>query len=211
MCEMDAAFRNNKNGPKSLRGFKIDLLKQIGITPTKSYYAFMTFGKKSDGTEVGDFFNTISAEQGIFFANANDRGERKEHGVITQQPVAYQMSTIAWWLWKHTVMASHAHSVKEDDEDFSDLRYFFRVNIKNEETAEILQHALGDENGPKDFTPEDESQNNAFWPILGSANGNGIVWFLADHKKSLKGRTIEKITVWLSEEDHSYNFWATIR
>lgn len=66
--------------------------------------------------------------------------------------------------------------------------------------AEILKEAPGDNNGPKDFTPGDESEGNAFWPLLGNPNGNGIAWLLADHKKSLKGKTIEKITACYREE-----------
>jgi hypothetical protein len=42
------------------------------------------------------------------------------------------------------------------------------------------------------------------------SNGNGIAWLLADRKKSLKGKEIEKITVWFDGEQR-HHLWATIK
>jgi hypothetical protein len=213
MCELDAYFEV-RDLTKSAARAKNKLFEKIGITATKSYYAVTADGpapgqaKNGEDEKIADFQNTISAEQGVFFANANDRGERKDGDKVTRKPIPYQMSTVAWWMWKKTVMADNPDK-KEEELDFSNFKYFFRVNIDNPETTEILEEVLGDSTDPKDFTPEDESQDNAFWPLLGSPNGNTIAWFLADHKKSLNGKTIEKITAWFSGED--YFFWATIK
>lgn len=215
MCELDDYFDVRKGNPTAARA-KNALFEKIGVTPTKSYYALMVVGpkegksKNGEKEKIADFQDTLSTEQGIFFANANDRGERKDKdGVVTQKPIPYQMSTVAWWMWKHTVMQGQDPNIKEEDTDFSNFKYFFRVNIDNPDTTEILIEALGDSKEPKEFTPADEGPDNAFWPILGSPNGNTIAWFLADHKKSLKGKGIEKITAWFNGEN--YFFWATIK
>ncbi|KAJ4352566.1 uncharacterized protein N0V89_007915 [Didymosphaeria variabile] len=216
MCELDAYFDVSKTGPTALRArSKQALFEKLGIASTQSYYAFGAVGPK-EGTSIADFQETISAEQGILFANANDRGEKKNgKGEVIQKPIPYQMSTVAWWMWKHTVMLSKPQGdpnseMKEEDFDFSNFKYFFRVSIKNHDTLEILEEALGKSTAPKEFTPEDQSEDNGFWPLLGSPNGNGIAWFLADHKKSLKGKTIVKLTAWFREDAGEYHMWATI-
>lgn len=217
ICELDAYFTLTGSVNPTLARAKGALFEQMGVTPTKSYLAVSARGPKEGMSKNGEnedaatFLETISAEQGVFFANENDRGEKRENGVVTEKPTPYQMSTVAWWLWKHVVMKSQDPSIAEKDTDFSKFRYFVRVNIVNKETIEILKApVLGDITTPKSFTPEDESHDNPFWPLLGSPNGNGIGWFLADHKGSLKGKTIERITAWLSDEDE-YHFWATIK
>ncbi|CAO2649271.1 Nn.00g066560.m01.CDS01 [Neocucurbitaria sp. VM-36] len=215
MCELDDYFNVERGDPTTPLS-KNHLFEKIGLTPTKSYYALMVFGpkkgKSKDGEqeEIGDFQDTLSAEQGVFFANANDRGEEKDaNGVVTRKPIPYQMSTVAWWMWKHTVMLGQDPGIKEEDTDFSNLKYFFRVNIDNSDTIEILTEALGDSAEPMEFTPKDEGPDNAFWPLLGSPNGNTIAWLLADHKRSLKGKGIEKITAWRNGRNHF--IWATIK
>jgi hypothetical protein len=96
-------------------------------------------------------------------------------------------------MWKHVFMQGQVSNIREEDTDFSNFKYHFNYNIDNAETSEILEEAVGESNQPKDFTPEDESRDNAFWLILGSPNGNSIAWFLADHKQSLKGRESRRL------------------
>lgn len=152
--------------------------------------------------------NAINAEDGVFFANFNHRGGmRDKDGRVIQEPIPYQMSTIAWWQGNHIVLMSQNAEIKEENTEFSNIRHFFRVTVINEETEEILKEALGDETEPNDFTPREESPENPCWPFLGSPNGNGIAWFLVDHKKSLKGKTIEKITAWHVKASFDRDFW----
>lgn len=207
MCELDAYFEVTKKGPISKPPLDSRL---FGVEPTVSYYQFNAQNKK--GNPFGLFQNTVSAQQGIFFATFNDRGEViNDKGEVIQKPLHYQMSTIAWWMWKHTVMLSEPQGkTQEQGYDFSNFKYFARVNIVNEDTIEIVREAVGDNKEPLEFKPEDESEDNAFWPLLGSPNGNGIAWFLADHKKSLKGKTISKITVWNKDNFDEVHMWATI-
>lgn len=207
MCELDSFFDVTIGQTKALRPRKYTLLEKAGIQATDSYTAVMAVGPKDNS--IAEFQNTISAEQGIFLANAKNRGEDKSKG---QKPIPHQMSTVAWWMWKHVVMKNaqqgNSADVREEDVDFSNFKYFFRWNINNPDTENILIEALGDDAEPRDFTPEDQSEGNAFWPLLGSPNGNGIAWFLIDHKKSLKGKTISKLTAW--RQDTEYHMWATI-
>jgi hypothetical protein len=216
MCELDDYFKLQIDKKVAVtRGDKLAMLKNVGLeSGTKSYQPITASGpkpgksKSGEAEEIADFSNFISPEQGVFFATGNDRGQGKN--AANPKPIPYQMSTVAWWQWKHIVMLNQDPEIKEADTDFSNFKYFFRVNIENKETSAILEEALGRDNTePKDFTPEDEGQDNAFWPLLGSPNGNGIAWFLADHKKSLKGKGIVKITAWFTGEN--YHMWATIK
>ncbi|KAF2876956.1 hypothetical protein BDV95DRAFT_589604 [Massariosphaeria phaeospora] len=210
MCELEDYFDTTMGKLIDSKN-KMVLFEKINLTPTISYIPFFAIGpkagksKEGEAEQAADFQDTISAEQGVFFANANSRG-----GEDGQKPTPYQMSVVAWWMWKKAVMKAQAPETKEEDTDFSNFKYFFRVNINNAETSEILSEAIGLDPVPKDFTPQDKSENNAFWPLLGSPNGNTIAWFLSDHKKSLKGKGIEKITAWYDPAAKSYHFWATI-
>nr|AHG26157.1 hypothetical protein SLF14_123 [Shiraia sp. slf14] len=213
MCELDEYFKVTK-GDVLVPGLKKPILEKINIVPTKSYFPIHAIGpvegksKAGEQKEISDFMLSISPEQGVIFANAVENGEIKVNGVITQRGIPYQLSTVVWWMWKHIVMQGQSPDTKEEETDFSNVKYFFHYDITNGETSDILKEAIGNGREPVSFTPQDDSDDNAFWPLLGSPNGNSMAWFFIDNKKSLKGKTIEKITAWFDHRKN-YQLWAT--
>ncbi|KAL8930196.1 MAG: hypothetical protein Q9208_000813 [Pyrenodesmia sp. 3 TL-2023] len=85
---------------------------------------------------------------------------------------------------------------RAEEADFSGIRAFFRREIENPETMEILNEAFKGREITEtlEWTPDDSSTDtNAFWALLGSPNGNGVQWLATENKVSLKGKGIVMI------------------
>lgn len=190
-----------------------------GYLTDKQYYAIMVVGPKEGA--IADFQNTISAKQGVFLANANNRGylpsdpkdPRYEPNFPQgRQPIPYHFSAVAWWLWQKTVLLENPAWEKDPSKaDYSGIKSFWRRNIDNPTTVSILDEAFdGKDNAATlTWTPEDKNQDtNAFWALLGSPNGNGIQYFLTEHKVAVKGKGIKRISAKVIE-DGRYTMWAT--
>ncbi|KAJ5355552.1 uncharacterized protein N7496_012764 [Penicillium cataractarum] len=61
------------------------ILQDAGYSPDREYLAISIVGPKDD--PIADFINTVSVSQGVFLANANNRGD---------PPVPWQFSTSFW-------------------------------------------------------------------------------------------------------------------
>ena len=162
---------------------------------------------------IADFSNTISAQEGVFLANGNDRGARTPENLPPdgRDPIEWQFSTVAWWMWKKTVLKDNPKwEEKPNEADFSGIKSFWRRMIKNADTQEILTEAFqGVEPAviTKTWTPEDpDPDKNPFWALLGSPNGNGIQYFLRDNKNALRGKGIKSIKAGLIGGE--WNMWA---
>ncbi|KAF1834133.1 hypothetical protein BDW02DRAFT_499116 [Decorospora gaudefroyi] len=89
-----------------------------------------------------------------------------------------------------------------------DLKFVARVSISNEHTIAVLQTVLSklrkEQRAPENRLPT--------WPginfpmeteeakaLLGTPNGAGIAWLLAQHKKELGHKTVETVRLWYSK------------
>lgn len=76
------------------------------------------------------FENLISAEEGVFIAENNNR--ISSDGTT----VSWYFSDVAWILWKKAVLADNPTAT-----DFSQLKTFWRFSIENAETKDVLATA----------------------------------------------------------------------
>ena len=197
------------------------LLSSLGIGTGKDYYYISLSGPQNaaDGTQA-DFTNTISPAQGVFLANANDRGALPSDPNDPmynpdfpngRQPVPYQFSSVAWWMWvKSCLTANPSWVTNPAQADYSGIKYFFRREITNGATQSILNECFTGQDITKTltWTPADTNQDtNPFWALLGSPNGNGIIYFLTDNKVALKGKGIASISA--TTINGYYTMWAT--
>ena len=183
---------------KKLSGITKALLRDNGYNIDSTFYSLVATGPK--GAAILDFAITIGPSAGAFRTSAADRGATKSGG-----PIPYQHSDVAWWMWKRAVLTEN-----KDATDFSGIQTHWHRDIDNPESETILNEIFAGKDVTQrfDFTPGDESLDNPFWPLLGSANGNGIQYFLTDHKKATKGKVITKFSVTTIEA--RYQMWATI-
>ncbi|MCJ1471609.1 hypothetical protein MMC13_000249 [Lambiella insularis] len=200
-------------------------LQAAGYGVDREYYAITASGPRNaaDGP-IADFQNTISATQGVFLANANNRGALPSDPQDPmynpkfpdgRQPVPWQFSSVAWWMWTKTVLKQNpAWEANPAQADYSGIKSFWRREIDNPDTKSILDDAFDgkDITSTQTWTPKDTDQDtNPFWALLGSPNGNGIQYFLTDNKVALGGKGIISIsaTTVQSSDANYYSMWAT--
>lgn len=226
-CNFEDDFNINQDPPKLVSPARSvqPLLSSLGIGIGKEYYAISVTGPKNaaDGP-IADFTNTISATQGVFLANANNRGALPADPTDPnynpdfpngRQPVPWQFSSVAWWMWVKSCLTANPSWVTNPSlADYSGIKYFFRREIDNADTKSILDEAFKgkDITSTLTWTPEDTSlDSNAFWALLGSPNGNGMIYLLTDNKVALKGKGIVSISATTIDIGVGvyYTMWAT--
>lgn len=222
-----------------IRGYR-GFLEKLRVPTGLNYFSVFSYWPKGDKetdqeTSVGQFLNTFSPKDGVMIASTNNRHTEPEG---TKPPIEnitpYHWSEIAWSQWKRGVSEPEGISmnpipkiyanrqliqcvtVSPGTKDYFNLKLIVRNNIKNGETNDIIGEAVkGTPAGkivyfyPTD--PENEASDNAFWPLLGSPNGNGMIHLLTDHKAALNGIGITRIGVLIDpERDYEARIWAEL-
>lgn len=101
-----------------------------------------------------------------------------------------QWSDVTWLEWQHQTSGNFAQQ--------RNLKYICRYDIVNEDTRDAIVEAVGGlanlDRWPNRRTlrPFDAG----FMALLGTPNGQGIGWFLAQHRVALGERDVDLITVW---------------
>lgn len=101
-----------------------------------------------------------------------------------------QWSDVTWLQW--------ADETADDITQQRNLKYILHFGIVNDNTEAAIIRAVGGRQNlgtwadRRTFLPHQE----AFSALLGTPNGNGVAWFLAQHRAALGQRTVESITVW---------------
>lgn len=223
-CNFDEQFNVLSDAVKKVPpAMKIrPVLSSLGYSTGREYYAISLTGPKGDAP-IADFTNTISASQGVFLANANDRGALPSDPTSPnfspafpqgRDPVPWQFSTVAWAMWQRTVLADNPQWAQNPSQaDYSGLKAFFRREIDNADTKALLGEAFAgtDLTSTLTWTPDDPDQNtNAFWPLLGSPNGNGMIYIITDNKVALGGKGIKSIQATTIDSDgvKYFTMWA---
>ena len=187
-------------------------LKEEGIQPGQTYYS--TTATKPGDDEDGIFANTMSPKEGVFLAQDNYRGSVNQDDGTKTPAVPYHFSDIAWWQWQRSVKADNV-GADQSTLDFSGMKYFFRTEIKNPDTQNIIDQAfevnnVEDKTQTQTFTPDKpQDLNNAFWALLGTPNGNGIIHLLTDYKQAMHQKSIVSIKI-IRPDDKTYYMWATL-
>lgn len=93
------------------------------------------------------------------------------------------------------------------------IKYIFRLTIQNTATCSILNKIMTKHNYPtynlwpgKTFSVTSEEGK----AIVGTPNGAGVAWLLAQHKKELGERRIEKVTVFYAENENDLSRWPSL-
>ncbi|KAF2447265.1 hypothetical protein P171DRAFT_430173 [Karstenula rhodostoma CBS 690.94] len=110
-------------------------------------------------------------------------------------PKLQRLSDLFWGYWVR------------DNPNIANIRYFWMVDIANEDTEEILARALSEANKKIGKWPgvTFDMDSDAGKAILGSANGAVFAWFLIQHKKQLGDKWIPRVTVFLNDIGRSFS------
>ena len=198
-------------------------LQAAGYGIGREYYAIRATGPKN--APVADFTNTISATQGVFLANDNDRGALPSDPddpmynpsfTTARQPVPWQFSSVAWWMWTQTVlMQNPAWAEDPPQADYSGIRSFWRREIGQRGHQIYPRRRLRGKDiaSTQMWKPADTDRDtNPFYALLGSPNGNGIRYFLTDNKVALERKGIISISATTPQRGdfRDYTMWATL-
>lgn len=83
------------------------------------------------------------------------------------------------------------------------LKHIIRVNIINDDTNDRIAAAVGGNTNDLELWPGRlyEPSDDEFASLLGSPSGNGVAWFLSQHKRQLGDqRAVSSIRVWDSAD-----------
>jgi hypothetical protein len=119
---------------------------------------------------------------------------------VHQLPLLQHWSDIAFLQWS-TLSTTNA--------SLPPLKYILRANIQNKDTTDAMSHVLGYNAKVKPYR-RDEPQRPR-WPgvsfdtdtraataLLGTPNGIGVGWLLAQHKRELGHKVVDKVVVFFT-------------
>lgn len=100
--------------------------------------------------------------------------------------------------WSDVVALTWSHLCQQKKQPQSNLKWILQTNVVEGHTRQIVDEALGDYSSLKAWpgVTYDLTEPTGL-ALLGSANGNGAGWLLAQHKGKLgTQRTVKKIWIW---------------
>ena len=195
-CDFDDFFKADDPRLTRPRSDTKTLLQSNGDNVESPYYLWSVSYPKDNPT--AGFINVMSGSAGVFLAMDNRRGEPGG------PKIKWQFSQVAWWMWQRVVKTE-----SPNNPDYSTIKSFWRRDIKNDDTNALLDEAFAGRDTSQELSwSPTEDPDSAFWPLLGSPNGNGIQYFLTDNKVAVKGKGITKISA--VKNRAYYQMWATI-
>jgi hypothetical protein len=149
---------------------------------------------------MAHIFSTLNPKAGLFIAQVNttpenmlSQAERKSN--TSKIPELKRWSDVAFLQWKDLSV----------DGVVPNLKFVGRVFIHNDITRTVLKTVLanirrkksvGDEHLPQwpgvTFTMESDEGK----ALLGTPNGSGVAWLLAQHKKELGHKIVDRVRLW---------------
>jgi hypothetical protein len=149
---------------------------------------------------MAHIFSTLNPKAGLLIAQVNTTpenmltGDQKKSDAI-KLPELKHWSDVAFLQWTDLSVEGVV----------PDLKFVARVSIHNDVTRTVLETVLanirkkknvGDKYLPQwpgvTFTMESDEGNG----LLGTPNGSGVAWLLAQHKKELGHKTVERVRLW---------------
>ena len=98
--------------------------------------------------------------------------------------------------WSDVTFIEWKTQAQISGQDIMGLKYVFRYEIVNPQTALVIEKAVGTFRSirwPGLIIPMSDERGQA---ILGTPNGVGVAYLLATHKAQLGEKTIESVHVW---------------
>ncbi|MCJ1381069.1 hypothetical protein MMC17_004178 [Xylographa soralifera] len=161
---------------------------------------------------VSRFHSLFNVENGVIIAEDMFRDEERADEVADQTTVGKehwsQVTVECWRLLCNSRAAPSNHPHAPTSNLFANLRYIFMVLIFSEKTEAVINerlmvHQPGSNGPPVQFLPN----SNAFYVLLGSPNGQGIAYMLAQNKNAFQYKTIKSVTLQSNTPEHFPETW----
>jgi hypothetical protein len=182
-------------------------LKDLGVSTdafdnVKYGYWHQQESKHDDHTypaTFGFYQNVFNVKGGVIIADNNFGPDyEKRFGTTAETVPLKQYSDVVFLAWQ-----------KHAGDNIKNLKYIFRLKIVNPATQTLVTAVL-DKRGeklkawPGTKLSMIESDARA---ILGTSNGHGVAYLLAQHKEQLGVKVIDSVTVFDSDHLMSLCFW----
>jgi predicted Fe-S protein YdhL (DUF1289 family) len=156
----------------------------------------VTISGKPYQASNGEFGNIYSPSKGVIMAVSNTSPSKVDDPPPETVPLE-RCSDVVWLTWANLCVSN--------TQQLQGIKYIFQINIINGDTNNMIvtfqSGGLDKMNGYNDkfsLYPGDSTSES----ILGTPDGKGIAWFLAQHKAQLGAtRTITEIVVWNSVDN----------
>ncbi|CAA9962858.1 hypothetical protein PTMSG1_06226 [Pyrenophora teres f. maculata] len=138
---------------------------------------------------LADFCSEIHAKAGILIASYNRAPAYAARVPNTPLPPVQHWSDVAFLQWQY---------LQEDEQGTRGLKYILRESIENEDTLAIVER----------ITHDLAAGEHLYWPglvldanseqamaLLGTPNGGGVAWMLAQHRQQLGHKVVEKVVL----------------
>ncbi|KAF2246107.1 hypothetical protein BU26DRAFT_395261, partial [Trematosphaeria pertusa] len=151
------------------------------------------------------FHQLVSSEQGVLIAYSNHApaytGVLHDPPVTTYPPLHHWSDIAFLQLLKPAVYVP------------PNLHYIIRYAIQNMATISVLKHVLAKQGIEKldiwpGITLGMESEEGQ--AILGTPNGGGTAWLLAQHRRQLGRKTVDKVSVFYAENGKDVWRWPSL-
>ncbi|GAD94426.1 hypothetical protein MYCGRDRAFT_89049 [Paecilomyces variotii No. 5] len=149
----------------------------------------------------GEYHNFYDVEDGAIIVSRMTSPEEASGYRLPYYPQCRKWSDVTFLEWQELAGG-----------DIQNLRHVFHSAVVNEDTLELMQDALGEDDAEWWFNPEYSGIANgrSFFPgqaefqaLLYSPNIRGLAWLLIQHKPQLGLREINKITVFGKIDDQA--------
>ena len=147
----------------------------------------------------GFYQNVFNVKSGVIIADSNFGPDyEKRFGTAAETVPLKQYSDVVFLAWQ-----------KQAGDNIKNLKHVFRHKIVNPATQNLLTAVLDKRNeklktwpGTKISMVESDAR-----AILGTSNGHGVAYLLAQHKEQLGVKVIDSVTIFESDHLMSLCFW----
>jgi hypothetical protein len=170
-------------------------------------------GKVCEPTHA-DFLNIVNPNAGLLVAvnNINPAAMAKQM-MQKRDPSECDINLPKLRNWSDAAFLQWQRVVNRFSVGGAALKYVVRSNVENPDTLDIMTQVLGEYAGNRNIPRcRDDFAPRPRWPgvdfdiksdeglaLLGTPNGNGIGWLLAQHKRELGHKVIIKVTIFYHE------------
>lgn len=136
------------------------------------------------------FHTAIDHDAGLLVAVVTEVAEQTRPDVPV--PDLKHWSDIAYLQWTDPSISQGTR----------ELKFVLRSRIENKDTMSVVERIVrdcgGSATGQRSFTWD--MQRDEAKALLGTPNGSGVAWLLAQHKEQLGHKTVDEVTLFWDEE-----------
>ncbi|TGO73897.1 hypothetical protein BELL_0322g00010 [Botrytis elliptica] len=157
---------------------------------------------QTTGEEDGHFYYAMNAKDGIIISidSKSPYFTKQSKAIVTGEPVD-NVSATTLQTWSDITYLSWHEECTKTSTPLKNLKHIIRSHITNSETLSVITEILEEEKiifPPNGLSVEINDSKGYGAALLGTPNGKGIGWLLAQHKNQLGNAKIVSVEIFHS-------------